>query len=1094
MSKWTDERVAKYLPKFEIIALYETWTDESPELEGYAQFKKNTKKDAARGRKSGGIVMYIKKKRSRKITELKSKLNNVVWVRIIENEENLIIGGAYRNPENSRYEEEDFFGILEEEIEELKVQNPNAEFVMGGDLNARIALINERMEVDNPAEEWEIEEQAKAIMVGERKNKDTTKNKAGENLIDLCKKFDLVILNGRTKSDLSGEFTYIAETGCSTIDLVITETNTFINKEIDLEVHPKISSRHLPVEVIWSLQEKEGETEAKLEEGTEECIRYKWKENKINQIDNRSQNEIFKLLVEGTKSALREDMIDQAVGCLNHLCTYVMKGMKIEKKENPTIMKNPWFDEDCRKKKKETKRQLRAFRKTNNKDDLDKYLKNLKCYQLICKQRKQEEKNKRMKLIDSALEEKNDKKFWNLIREETKSFRSKNDEIKQDVWVKHFEELYRLDEEITIENELQQPPREGDREAKERHELTVKEIDLIIRKQKKNKTPGKDGIPAEAYMWLWKIEECKPLIVNLFNKIIEKKYWPKEWETSIIIPIYKKGKKENPANYRGISLLPVLSKILTKALGERLTERVEGEGLISKLQAGFRRKHSTIDNLILLDAIIQKTIRKKKRRLYACFVDLKAAFDNVNRAILWRKLEDKKIDPEDIAMLKAIYNNVKSQVKISSNKISQTFEVQKGVRQGCQLSALLFILYVDDIIDLLNKANTHAPTIGGSDIPGLLYADDMVLLSESKKGLQNALKTLEDLSDAWKIEVNIQKTKIMCFSKGGKTSGSYWVYKNEKIEEVKQFTYVGVTLSGNGKWTKHIEEVVMKTERKINQLKVKLFKFDTCTTTLAKRVLESIIEPAMLYGAEVWGVSEASKKLDKPIANLAKFVLGLSKNAVNDAAMSELGWMKVSNKAKIRAITQYLKYKDSREKDLQKKMMEMQEKQEKGTNWTKRIREMCQELDVKIQTEEKFKKKEIKKLIKEKVQQNERDEIMTEANNRTSLAALRNLGITGEGEKYIKQKKNIRREIASLRLGTFVWKTEKRPDGTRRCPMCGGTESFTHWTLDCAAIEDLRKKYGVEQNYLKYYGEEKELRSLAAFIKEAKDRREKAQD
>ena len=121
----------------------------------------------------------------------------------------------------------------------------------------------------------------------------------------------------------------------------------------------------------------------------------------------------------------------------------------------------------------------------------------------------------------------------------------------------------------------------------------------------------------------------------LFNHVFVTGQHPSAWSGAIIVPIHKSGEKDNLDNYRGVSLLSILGKVFAHVLNKRLTMRADENGKIAEEQSGFRTGHATIDNMLVLCAIIQRYLLKKSGKVFVCFADFKKAFDTINRSVLW---------------------------------------------------------------------------------------------------------------------------------------------------------------------------------------------------------------------------------------------------------------------------------------------------------------------------------------------------------------------------------------------------------------------------------------------------------------------------
>lgn len=218
----------------------------------------------------------------------------------------------------------------------------------------------------------------------------------------------------------------------------------------------------------------------------------------------------------------------------------------------------------------------------------------------------------------------------------------------------------------------------------------------------------------------------------MFNRILNSGHFPDDWSKAVIIPVFKKGDRSNPSDYRGISLISCLCKLFTSILNTRLLKWIDDNDILTDAQFGFRHGMSTVDAIFSLYSIIQKTFLKKKR-LYCCFVDFKKAFDTVDRFKLWYKLGNMGLGGKILNIMKSMYNNVKSCISIGGLK-SDYFANKLGLMQGEVLSPVLFAFYVNDFeMEFIRNSNMSVE-MQDLDLFVLLYADDMILFSESVDG------------------------------------------------------------------------------------------------------------------------------------------------------------------------------------------------------------------------------------------------------------------------------------------------------------------------------------------------------------------------
>lgn len=192
----------------------------------------------------------------------------------------------------------------------------------------------------------------------------------------------------------------------------------------------------------------------------------------------------------------------------------------------------------------------------------------------------------------------------------------------------------------------------------------------------------------------------------------------------------KRGDKEKAKNYRGISLLCTAYKIYAEVIRNGIEKEIIEKGMVPESQADFRRGRSMID-IFVLNHLMQRDKRQRGKdgRVYMMFTDMKAAFDNVERSILWRELRKKGIKEKLIRRLEKIYERTEMVVR-TNQSYTESFRTRKGVRQGYVVSPLLFNLYMEIEERMENRR------IGGVNIGttrNLVYADDIVLVANNKE-------------------------------------------------------------------------------------------------------------------------------------------------------------------------------------------------------------------------------------------------------------------------------------------------------------------------------------------------------------------------
>ena len=251
----------------------------------------------------------------------------------------------------------------------------------------------------------------------------------------------------------------------------------------------------------------------------------------------------------------------------------------------------------------------------------------------------------------------------------------------------------------------------------------------------------------------------------------------------------------------------------------------------------------------------------------------------------------KGVSSKFVESLKDIYEGSKFRIRLNGvGEKTKIFQQKLGVRQGCNLSPLLFILYIDNVINEERFINTHSPCIGNVDIPGVLYADDICLMAFTKIGLQKKLDYVSEFCTKWDLKINVNKSKVLVGSKGCKFSKTEkWFIEGKELERVNQFKYLGVIINHDGKWNMQKEGARIIGNNAFNVVTNLKGRIKSVKSNIIMNVYKSMVESRLLYGVEVWGGVNTEDLIDKMRAKVAKVILNAPRYTANDAARCELG-------------------------------------------------------------------------------------------------------------------------------------------------------------------------------------------------------------
>ncbi|NRA93460.1 MAG: reverse transcriptase family protein, partial [Psychroserpens sp.] len=336
-------------------------------------------------------------------------------------------------------------------------------------------------------------------------------------------------------------------------------------------------------------------------------------------------------------------------------------------------------------------------------------------------------------------------------------------------------------------------------------EIEMLEVTKIVKRLVNGKAAGTDGIVNEILKYGG--EHMHQVIWHICKKCFELETIPEDWMKGMIFPIYKDGDRRDPLNYRGITLLSVVSKVYTSILNERLSKWCEKNNIIVEEQGGFRKGRSCTDQIFVLAGLLNK---RRDKKTFCCFIDLRKAYDRVWREGLWKRLWDEGVRGKMWRVIKNLYTKVQSCVLLGREK-TQYFNVDEGVRQGCVLSPILFSIFINKLAKDIINSGLGIP-IKGRKVALLLYADDIVLIANSRKDLNRGLEIAGNFGYNWRCKYNAKKTQVVIFGKGKKEKLK-WKIGAHVIQQVDSYKYLGIEMENKLKWKLFKRRLIEKAEK-----------------------------------------------------------------------------------------------------------------------------------------------------------------------------------------------------------------------------------------------------------------------------------------
>ena len=531
---------------------------------------------------------------------------------------------------------------------------------------------------------------------------------------------------------------------------------------------------------------------------------------------------------------------------------------------------------------------------------------------------------------------------------------------------------------------------------------------------------------------------------------------------------------KDPLSYRGITLTPVVYKMYCYILNKRLASWDSQNNIISDNQNGFRKGRSTVDQISTL--IIIETRKYLKQSTFAAFIDFKKAYDCINRNLLFTKLCNIGISGKMLTALLSIYKDVKCCIRLNGFK-TDWFNVDCGLKQGCSLSPILFNLYVNDLVTQITELGLGID-IDGEKVAVLLYADDLVILSETEDDLQAILDTLNIWCNTNCLFVNPEKSKIIHFRPRSRSQTDKVFRIGDKVIEAgTQYIYLGLMLTEHLDYDMMAKNVALSANRALGLVISKFKAFGGLPFNAFTKLYDSIVIGTISYGAAIWG-DRSFSCISAVQHRAARFFMGVGKYTPNAAVMGDTGWESIYVRQWDSVVNYWYRVRSMGTGRINLKVFKWAARRGIGrcNNWCSRVKKHFQRsgmegifLDTDISQ---INKEQVKESIKTKLN----DEFLTNwrenfdrhtgrnGNEGNKLRTYRTFKYEYKSERYISNViprmhrsayAKFRCGVAPLRLETGRY--ERLQLDERFCFHCTNEiESEKHVLLECPLYDDLR--------------------------------------
>ena len=288
--------------------------------------------------------------------------------------------------------------------------------------------------------------------------------------------------------------------------------------------------------------------------------------------------------------------------------------------------------------------------------------------------------------------------------------------------------------------------------------LSIHECETALKDMKNNKSPGSDGFTVEFYKICWK--DINKYLIDSYNYSFTTGHLTTLQKQGLITLIPKPNKDTmDLSNWRPITLLNIDYKIATKSIANRLKRIINH--LIDTEQTGFIKGRYIGENVRLIIEVMEYLERKNKPGLLF-FADFQKAFDSINHLFITDALTSQNFGPDLIQWISVLNNDIQS-IIINNGHLSEAFNIQKGVRQGCPLSTFIFIICLQPLKQYIRQDNNiRGIKVNNTEIKQSLFADDATFFNNGEeKSFQTLIDTLDNFSKCSGLNLNVNKSIIM---------------------------------------------------------------------------------------------------------------------------------------------------------------------------------------------------------------------------------------------------------------------------------------------------------------------------------------------
>ena len=795
--------------------------DTTLNLRGYQVWRRDR-----RGKKGGGVMILSQDNLIVREVTPETSGAEIVTIEIQLGREKILISTVYAPPHTKSWEKEEHEGILRETLHDLgkiiqKANQKNHRLIMIGDFNcSKVDWRN--YEVRGGELDWSWNRELFNL---------ATQNLLYQHIIEPTR------MRGEDKP--------------STLDLLFTRTESEVaniqyRTPLGNSDHVLLQFNFLVHYDVASTKEKHREDRLDYKRGNYQKLREVYRETdwkELGEIEdvNKQYEKFIELYDKGTRQCIP--------------------------KVKETSQKTPdWFNARCKEAKRKKDLTWKRWNRHRTKPARERFVLARNEYTEI---RREEARNFEKDIVERS--EKEPKILFAHINRKTK-VKNKLQRLSVDG------EIHESDKEICeVLNKTfhsvftKEGPWEGGKGEKtegveQLSSVSVSKMEVLkkLKELDKRKAMGPDKVSG------WVLRECaeelSQPIATLYENSLKQGKIPYQWKLADIVPIFKKGNREDPLNYRPVSLTSILCKILEKIVRERWVNHLERNKLLSDKQFGFRSKRSCVANLLSFYDRVTEVLQEREGWVDCIYLDLKKAFDKVpHNRLKWKLRTGGGVGGKLLEWMEDFLGGRKMRTVTRGEK-SGWREVTSGVPQGSVLAPVMFLVYINDLTEGVTSYMN-------------MFADDAkvqrkITDEESTKALQSDLDKIHGWSQKWQMEFNTSKCSVIHMGESQKREMAAYKLGEEELKKVDKEKDLGVTITKNLDPGEHIGGIVRKAYAWWANLRMA---FNYMDLRMAKILITQYIRPSLEYAAVIWNPHQKKDiaKLEKVQRDITRKVPGL---------------------------------------------------------------------------------------------------------------------------------------------------------------------------------------------------------------------------